>query len=91
VFCAFNGVRLDGLAASGTTLSVADKAKVTNGAYTAWGYQQMYARNGAYTGSVKTVYDGIKAAFNSTTLGSAGIPVGDMAVGREEDGGVVAP
>jgi hypothetical protein len=51
----------------------------------------MYARNGAYTGSVKTVYDGIKAAFNSTTLGSAGIPVGDMAVGREEDGGVVAP
>lgn len=91
VFCAFNGVRLDGLAASGTTLSTADKAKVTHGAYTAWGYQQMYARNGAYTGSVKTVYDGIKAAFNATTLGSAGIPIADMAVSREEDGGVVAP
>lgn len=91
VFCAFNGVRLDGLAASGTTLSTADKAKVTHGAYTAWGYQQMYCRNGAYTGSVKTVYDGIKAAFNATTLGSAGIPIADMAVSREEDGGVVAP
>ena len=91
VFCAFNGVKLDGLAASGAALTEADKAKVTNGAYTAWGYQQMYARNGAYTGSVKTVYDGIKAAFDATTLGSAGIPVDDMAVGREEDGGVVAP
>lgn len=90
VFCAFNGVKLDGIAASGTTLTSADKAKVTNGAYTAWSYQQMYARNGAYTGNTKTVYDGIKNNI-AGNIGTAGIPVGDMAVGREEDGGVVAP
>jgi hypothetical protein len=90
VFCAFNGVKLDGIAASGSTLTAADKAKVTNGAYTAWGYQQMYARNGAYTGNTKSVYDGIKASIPAN-IGTAGIPVADMAVGREEDGGVVAP
>lgn len=90
VFCAFNGVKLDGIAASGTTLSAADKAKVTNGAYTAWGYQQMYARNGSYTGNTKSVYDGIKAAIPAN-IGTAGIPVADMAVIRPSDGGVVAP
>ena len=90
VFCSFNGVKLEGIAASGSSLSVADKAKVTNGSYTAWSYQQMYARNGAYTGNTKTVYDGIKAAIPAN-IGTAGLPVGDMAVSREEDGGVVAP
>lgn len=90
LFCSFNGVKLDGIAASGTTLSAADKAKVTNGAYTAWGYQQMYARNGSYTGNAKLVYDGIKSSIPAN-IGTAGIPVADMAVGREEDGGVVAP
>jgi hypothetical protein len=90
VFCEFNGVKLDGIAASGTTLTAADKAKVTNGAYTAWGYQQMYARNGSYSGNTKTVYDGIKASIPAN-IGSAGIPVGDMAVSRPSDGGVVAP
>jgi hypothetical protein len=90
VFCAFNGVKLDGIAASGSTLTAADKAKVTNGAYTAWGYQQMYARNGSYDGNTKTVYDGIKASIPAN-IGSAGIPVGDMAVSRSSDGGVVAP
>lgn len=90
VFCSFNGVKLDGIAAGGATLTSADKAKVTNGAYTAWSYQQMYARNGAYTGNTKTVYDGIKSSIPAN-IGTAGIPTGDMAVGREEDGGVVSP
>jgi len=90
VFCAYNGVKLDGIAASGTTLTADDKAKVTRGAYSAWSYQQMYARNGSYSGNTQKIYDGIKAAI-ATNIGTAGIPTTDMSVGREEDGGTVAP
>lgn len=90
VFCAFNGVKLDGIAASGSALTAADKAKVTEGAYTAWGFQQMYCRNDIYTGDTKLVYDGIKAAIPAN-LGSAGVALGDMHVGRPVDGGTVAP
>lgn len=90
VFCAYNGVKLDDIAASGTAMSANDKAKVTNGSYTAWGYENMYRRNDITTGDAKTVYDGIKA-FIPTNLGAAGIALTDMAVGREVDGGTVAP
>lgn len=90
VICAFNGVKLNDIATSGTTMSAADKAKVTDGSYTAWGFQQMYCRNDAYTGDTKTVYDGIKA-FISSNLGAAGISKDDMHVGRSVDGGTVAP
>lgn len=91
VFCAYNGVKLDGIAAAGTTLTAADKAKVTNGQYTAWGYQHMYLRNGTLPASdTQKVYDGIKAEI-PTNLGAAGIPLADMAVSRPVDGGVVAP
>lgn len=90
VFCAFNGVKLNDIAAAGTTMSAADKAKVTEGSYTAWGFQQMYCRNDAYTGDTKTVYDGIKA-FIPSNLGAAGIAIPDMHVGRPVDGGTVAP
>lgn len=90
IFCAYNGVRLDGIAASGSNLTAADKAKVTNGAYTAWSYQQMYRRNALVSGDAVTVYNGIKAEI-PTNLASAGIAIADMAVGRPSDGGVVAP
>jgi hypothetical protein len=90
VFCGFNGVKLDGIAASGNSLTAADKAKVTLGAYTAWSYQQMYARNGSLTGATNTIYNGIKNNIGAN-IGSAGIPSGDMIAGREEDGGVVSP
>lgn len=90
VFCAYNGVKLDGIAASGSVLTTADKAKVTNGAYTAWSYQQMYRRNALTSGDAVTVYNGIKAEI-PTNLAAAGIALGDMAVGRPSDGGTVAP
>ncbi len=90
VMCSFNGVKLNDIAASGTTMSAADKAKITEGSYTAWGFQQMYCRNDAYTGDTKIVYDGIKA-FIPSNLGAAGIALGDMHVGRPVDGGTVAP
>ena len=90
VFCSYNGVKLDDIAASGSAMSAADKAKVTNGLYTAWGYQQMYRRNDITSGDVVTVYNGIRNAIPAN-LGAAGIAIADMAVGREVDGGTVAP
>jgi LysM repeat protein len=90
ILCAYNGVKLDGIAASGSTMSVADKAKVTNGLYTAWGYQQMYRRGDITTGDAVTVYNGIKTNIASN-LAAAGIATTDMAVVRSFDGGTVAP
>ena len=91
IFCGYNGVKLDGIAASGSTMSVADKAKVTNGLYTAWGYQQMYRRGDITTGDAVTVYDGIKNNIGAN-LAAAGISLSDMtAVSRPNDGGTVAP
>lgn len=90
VFCGYNGVRLDGIAAAGTTLTADDKAKITQGLYTGWNYQQMYRRNDITTGDVVTVYNGIKTAIGSN-LGAAGIALTDMRVSRANDGGTVAP
>ena len=90
IFCAYNGVKLDDIAASGSTMSVADKAKVTNGLYTAWGYQQMYRRGDITTGDAVTVYNGIKTNIASN-LAAAGIAIADMNVNRSFDGGTVAP
>lgn len=90
IFCGYDGVKLDGIAASGSSMSAADKAKVTNGSYTAWGYENMYRRSTITSGDKLAVYDGIKAAIPSN-LGSAGVALSDMNVGRETDGGTVAP
>jgi len=84
----YNGVILSDYATSGI-VSATDKAKITNGAYTAWGYENMYIRNDGYSGDKKTVYDAIKG--NLVLSGNAGIALGDMLVGREVDGGTVAP
>jgi len=88
VFLAFNGVKLNDIAASGSTMSAADLAKVTNGAYTAWSYQHMYRRNDLTAGDTVTVYNAIR---NNLVLGSAGVPIASMLVGRESDGSTVAP
>jgi hypothetical protein len=90
ILCGYNGVKLSDIAISGTVMSAADKAKVTNGSYTAWGYENMYRRSNITSGDALTVYDGIKA-FIPSNLGSAGIALTDMLVGREVDGGTVAP
>lgn len=90
ILCGFNGVKLNDIAASGSVMSATDKAKVTEGLYTAWGFENMYRRNGLTSGDAVTVYDGIKAAIQ-TNLNAAGIPLADMHVGRPSDGGTVAP
>jgi hypothetical protein len=96
VFCGYNGVKLDvnGPPLPGTTtptLTANDKFKVTNGAYTAWGYENMYLRAGTLAASdTQKVYDGIKAEI-PTNLGTAGIALADMIVARPADGGLVQP
>jgi hypothetical protein len=91
VVCAYNGVKLEGFS-SNSTMSTADRAKVTQGVYTAWGFQQLYRRNDITSGAVVTVYQGIKDALNSSSnLAAAGIPMSEMKVGRPFDGGTVAP
>ena len=84
----YNGVILSDYATSGT-VSATDKAKITNGAYTAWGYENMYMRNDGYSGDKKAVYDALKG--NLVLSGNAGIALGDMQVFRSVDGGTVAP
>lgn len=86
----YNGVILSDIAVSGSTMSAADKAKVTNGAYTAWGYENMYRNNSITSGDKITVYNNIKGAIPSN-LAAAGIAITDMNVSRSKDGGVVAP
>ncbi|MEO7098354.1 MAG: hypothetical protein ABI162_03250 [Luteolibacter sp.] len=90
-YCAYNGVKLDQMAAGATSInaSATDKAKVTNGLYTAWGYQNMYRRNDL-TSDQLAVFNAINGAI-PTNLGAAGIPFSEMAVFRSLDGGLVAP
>jgi len=83
----YNGVRLDDYATTGT-LSAIDLRKITNGAYTAWSYQQMYRRNDLISGDKVAVYNGIKT---NLVLGSSGVASTAMNAFRGTDGGVVAP
>jgi hypothetical protein len=92
IFCSFNGVKLNDIALAGSTMSATDRAKVTEGVYTAWGFQQLYRRNDITSGDAVTVYAGIKTALETpANLGAAGITVPEMHVGRPFDGGTVAP
>jgi hypothetical protein len=85
----YNGVTLD-LAGTSNALSTADIAKVSNGAYTAWGYENMYRRNDITSGDALTVYNGLAGAI-PTNIGTSGIMSSAMAVFRQVDGGTVAP
>ena len=89
---AYNGVRLDDVATFPNSLmSAADLAKITEGAYTAWGNQQFYGRDGI-TGDKATFFTAMTAPTGiESNLGTAGVPLGSMNVSRPEDGGVVAP
>ncbi|MES2658175.1 MAG: hypothetical protein V4689_06130 [Verrucomicrobiota bacterium] len=86
--CAFNGVSLavDG---PGNTMNATDIAKVTEGAYTAWNFQQMYRRTTADANTI-SLYNTIKNAI-PTHLGNAGIALSSMHVGRSGDGGTINP
>jgi len=88
---AYNGVSIT---PNSGGLSAADVAKVTNGQYTAWGYEYFYRRGDLTSGDAVTIYNaivGTAPAGSNLALGSAGIPLSSMNVARAEDGGVVLP
>jgi hypothetical protein len=88
----YEGVRLEGLAGDNppTNLTGEDLAKVANGAYTAWNFQQLYyvaSRPGA-----NTVFTELSTRLNDpAVIGTAGLPLGAMNVDRTVDGGVILP
>jgi hypothetical protein len=66
------------------------EANVKNGAYTLWGYQQLY--QGVSATSVENTFDAALRAAVPANMGTAGIPIPDMNVTRfGGDGGVVLP
>lgn len=101
VFLGYDGVKLDVTADTNTAMTATDIAKVTEGLYTAWGFQQMY-RDSTIDGVDAdpavaaeelvqiAVYDSLFKSVQ-TNLGIAGLPVSAMHVGRPTDGGIVAP
>jgi hypothetical protein len=83
---AFNGVQITPTVSG---LTAADKAKVTEGAYSAWNYQNLYYR-GTLATDENTVYTAIKNGIPAA-LGASGIALGDMNVSRPDDGAPIAP
>ena len=88
----WNGSRLDSLGDSlATELSLADRNKVTTGQYTAWSTQNLYY-NGSLSTDEDTVYTAIKGGIDTTIISAGyftGLPVGDMAAVRDDDGAPV--
>lgn len=82
----FNGVKVTPIA---TGFNAVDKAKVAEGEYSAWNYQQLYYR-GALAADEATVYNTIKAGIPAA-LGAAGLALTDMHVSRPDDGAPIAP
>lgn len=86
----YNGVRLDDLettaaALASTGLSTNDRAKVANGAYTAWGYENLFHLNSA---NQQAVFTQLKSKLSSASvLGAAGLPLGEMNVNRSAGDG----
>ncbi len=89
---AYNGVRLDRLAADSppSTIDPEDIAKVANGAYTAWNFQQLYYIS--TEAGASSVFDELKTRLNvQSIIGSAGMTIGAMNVNRTADGGTILP
>lgn len=91
----YNGIRLDQLAGDNPqarlTNAPQDLAKVVNGVYTPWNFQQLYyisTRAGA-----AAVFNRLRTSLNTDAdlIGTAGVPIGFMQVNRVVDGGLLFP
>jgi hypothetical protein len=70
----------------------ADDANITNGMYTAWSNEHLFYTSLTTTpGSSQTAVKEKLAISINDNMGTAGIPTGNMLVGRTEEGGVVGP
>ncbi len=93
---AWNGVSITPVTAGGGGLSVADKAKVANGAYTFWSFENMYGylvsagTTGATGPELTTFFDNIFAAVQlPINIGGNGLTLGEMSVDRGADGATI--
>jgi hypothetical protein len=82
----YNGVGI----APASPLSAGDIAKITEGAYTMWGYQHLMYNSTNDTPEMQAVLAELTTQI-PTNIGTAGIDVGLMNVSRIADGGTVAP
>lgn len=88
----WNGSTLDSLN-TGTVLNATDLAKVTEGQYSAWSFQNLY-HNGSLSTDENTVYTAIKTGMPASLVAAGyvpGIPLGNMNVSRPNDGQPIAP
>jgi len=86
---AYNGEKLDGVAAGAMTS--ADKAKIALGKYSGWSFENLFYVGTLATGSAKkTVYNKLVSVIPGN-IGSAGVALTDMTVTRTTDGGIIAP
>jgi hypothetical protein len=88
----WNGVTLSSLQTT-AALDATDRAKVTEGQYSAWGFENLYY-NGSLSTDENTVYTAIKTGIPTTLISAGyvpGIPLADMHVSRPDDGAPIAP
>lgn len=88
----WNGSSLDSLN-TGTVVSATDLAKITEGQYSAWTFQNLYY-NGSLTADENTVYTAIKSGIPTSLVAAGyvpGVPSTIMNVSRPDDGAPIAP
>lgn len=86
---AYNGERLDGVAAGAIT--EADRDKIRTGKYSAWSFENLFYVGTLNAGSPrKAVYDRLISNI-PTNIGIAGVTISSMNVTRTTDGGTIQP
>lgn len=83
---AYNGVGIT----PASPLSAADKAKITEGAYTFWSYQHLMYNSLNDTPEMQAVLAALTTNL-AANIGTAGLDISLMHVIRNDDGGTVAP
>jgi hypothetical protein len=85
---AYNGERLEGVAAGAWT--EADRNKIRLGKYAAWNFENLYYKSNI-SANAKKVYDKLVETIPAN-IGSAGVAVdSSFKVNRTTDGGVISP
>ena len=88
----WNGSTLDSLN-TGTVVNATDLAKITEGQYSAWTFQNLYY-NGSLNADETAVYNAIKTGIPASLIAAGyvpGLPLTVMNVSRPDDGAPIAP
>ncbi len=88
----WNGSTLSSLN-TGTVVDSTDLAKIANGQYSAWTFQNLYY-NGSLSADENTVYTAIKTGIPASLIAAGyvpGLPLSAINVSRPDDGAPIAP